>query len=383
MSKNESLETERKAVLVLEDGSCFVGTGFGATGKVLGEIVFNTGMVGYPESLTDPSYHGQILVLTYPLVGNYGVPSWNVFDRWKIPKFFESDSIKVNGFVVHEYCVKPYHWESTRTLGEWLENEGIPGLQGIDTRMLAKKLRVHGVMLGVLEVFGEGIEPCLDSLIKEAKLVPDPNRYDLVAEVTCNEPIVYDNEGHKRIVVIDCGLKNNILRELLARGVDVIRVPYNFSADELLEYKPSGVVVTNGPGDPKKVQETIATVRTLVEDSIPLMGICFGNQLLALACGGDTYKLKYGHRSQNQPCIDVKTGMCYITAQNHGYAVSQESLKDTGLEVWFLNVNDKTVEGIRHKRRNAFSVQFHPEHTAGAVDTRYIFDLFLKMLESA
>nr|MDO8079813.1 glutamine-hydrolyzing carbamoyl-phosphate synthase small subunit [Candidatus Freyarchaeota archaeon] len=383
MSKNESLETERKAVLALEDGSYFVGTGFGATGKVHGEIVFNTGMVGYPEVLTDPSYHGQILVLTYPLLGNYGVPSLNVFDRWKIPKFFESGSVKVNGFVVHECCDKPHHWESTQTLSEWLEKENIPGLQGIDTRMLTKKLRVHGVMLGVLEVFAEGIEPNLDRLIKEARQVPDPNKLDLVADVTCKEPIIYDNEGRKRVVVIDCGVKNNILRELLAYGVDVIMVPYNFSADELTEYKPSGVVITNGPGDPKKVQDTIATVNTLVEDNIPVMGICFGNQILSLACGGDTYKLKYGHRSQNQPCIDLKTGRCYITAQNHGYAVSQESLKDTGLEEWFLNVNDKTVEGVKHKRSNAFSVQFHPEHTAGPVDTRYLFELFLKMLESA
>lgn len=383
MFKNESLETERKAVLALEDGSYFEGVGFGATGKVQGEVVFNTGMVGYPETLTDPSYHGQILVLTYPLVGNYGVPSWSVSDRWNLPKFFESDSIKVNGFVVHECCYKPHHWELTQTLDEWLRNENIPGLQGLDTRMLTKKLRVHGVMLGVLEVFDEGEEPCLDSLVKEARQVPDPNKFDLVAEVTCKEPIVYDNEGHKRIVVIDCGLKNNILRELLARGVDVVRVPYNFSADEIMEYKPTGVLITNGPGDPKRVQDTIITVKTLIEENVPIMGICFGNQILALACGGDTYKLKYGHRSQNQPCIDIETGKCYITAQNHGYAVSLESLKDTELEVWFLNVNDKTVEGIRHKRKPAFSVQFHPEHTAGPVDTRYLFDLFLNMLESA
>ncbi|WXG40988.1 MAG: glutamine-hydrolyzing carbamoyl-phosphate synthase small subunit [Candidatus Freyarchaeum deiterrae] len=383
MSKNESLETERKAVLVLEDGSYFVGTGFGATGKVHGEVVFNTGMVGYPEVLSDPSYHGQILTLTYPLVGNYGVPSCDAFDRWNIPNFFESDGVKVNGFVVHECCDKPHHWESKQNLSEWLENENIPGLQGIDTRMLTKKLRVHGVMLGLLEVFDEGVEPNLDNLIKAARHVPDPNNSDLVAEVTCKEPIVYDNKAKKRVVVIDCGVKNNILRELLSYGSDVIRVPYNFSADELMEYKPSGVVITNGPGDPKKVQDTIATVQTLIESNIPMMGICFGNQIIALACGGDTYKLKYGHRSQNQPCIDLKTGRCYITTQNHGYAVSLESLKHTNLEEWFLNVNDKTVEGLKHKRNNVFSVQFHPEHTAGPVDTRYLFEIFFKMLESA
>ncbi len=382
MSKNMSKETERKAVLVLEDGSYFIGTGFGATGKVQGEIVFNTGMVGYPEALTDPSYHCQILVLTYPLVGNYGVPSWNVSDRWKIPKFFESDSIKVNGLVVHEYCDTPHHWQSVRTLGDWLENEDIPGLQGIDTRMLTKKLRAHGVMLGVLEVFEEGVEPNLDKMIKEARRVPDPNDKDLVAEVSCREPILYDNGGRKRVVVIDCGVKYNILRELLDCGVDVLRVPYNFSADEVIEYKPSGVLITNGPGDPKKVGDTIATVNNLVEDNVPVMGICFGNQIISLACGGDTYKLKYGHRSQNQPCIDLNTGRCYITNQNHGYAVSLESLKDTNLKLWFQNVNDKTVEGIRHKKLKVLSVQFHPEHAAGPVDTKYIFDLFLKILES-
>lgn len=383
MSKNESIKTEKKAALVLEDGSCFIGTGFGATGKIHGEIVFNTGMVGYPEALTDPSYHGQILVLTYPLIGNYGVPSWNVLDRWKIPKFFESENIKVNGFVVHEYCDKPHHWQSAQTLGDWLENENIPGLQGIDTRLLTKKLRVHGVMLGVLEVFEEGVEPNLDNLIKEATRVPDPNELDLVAEVTCKEPIFYDNEARKRVVVIDCGVKYNILRELLACGVDVVRVPYNFFADEIMEYKPSGVLITNGPGDPKKVTDTIATVNNLIEDNVPVMGICFGNQIVSLACGGDTYKLKYGHRSHNQPCVDLNTGRCYITNQNHGYAVNLDSLKDTDLELWFQNVNDKTVEGVRHKRRNVLSVQFHPEHAAGPVDTKYIFDLFLNMLESA
>lgn len=383
MFKKELSEKERTAVLALEDGSYFIGTGFGATGKVCGEVVFNTGMVGYPEALTDPSYEGQILVLTYPLIGNYGVPPWTVFDRWMIPSFFESDSIKVEGLVVHEYCSTPHHWQSQQTLGEWLENEGVPGIQRIDTRMLTKKLREHGVMLGVLEVFEENVEPNLDRLINEAKRIPDPNAMDLVSKVTCKEPIIYNNLGRKRVVVIDCGVKYNILRELLRRGMDVVRVPYNFSAEEIMEYKPSGILITNGPGDPKKVQGTIAAVSTLIENNVPVMGICFGNQIVSLACGGDTYKLKYGHRSQNQPCVDVNTGRCYITTQNHGYAVSLESLKNTGLEVWFLNVNDKTVEGVKHKKHSVFSVQFHPEHSAGPVDSEYIFDIFLKMLESA
>ncbi|MBS7249430.1 MAG: glutamine-hydrolyzing carbamoyl-phosphate synthase small subunit [Candidatus Freyarchaeota archaeon] len=381
--KKELSKKERTAVLALEDGSYFIGTGFGATGKVCGEVVFNTGMVGYPEALTDPSYEGQILVLTYPLIGNYGVPPWTVFDRWMIPSFFESDSIKVEGLVVHEYCSTPHHWQSQQTLGQWLEDEGVPGVQKIDTRMLTKKLREHGVMLGVLEVFEENVEPDLDRLINEAKRVPDPNDLDLVSKVTCKEPIIYNNLGRKRVVVIDCGVKYNILRELLHRGVDVVRIPYNFSAEEIMEYKPSGILITNGPGNPKKVQGTIATVSTLIENNVPVMGICFGNQIVSLACGGDTYKLKYGHRSQNQPCVDVNTGRCYITTQNHGYAVSLESLKNTGLEVWFLNVNDKTVEGVKHKKLSVFSVQFHPEHSAGPVDSEYIFDIFLNMLESA
>ncbi|HDN01623.1 MAG TPA: carbamoyl-phosphate synthase (glutamine-hydrolyzing) small subunit, partial [Candidatus Bathyarchaeota archaeon] len=308
-----------KAVLVLEDGSFFIGRGFGAVKKVSGEIVFSTGMVGYPESLTDPSYYGQILTLTYPLIGNYGVPAYDS-DKFGVPASFESIGIKVTGLVIQELCFKPHHWASRRTLDEWLKSEGVPGIYGIDTRRLTKKLREKGVMLGILQVCEEDEEPNLDKLLKEVKNVPDPNMRDLVKEVTINEPIYYDCGGNKKVALIDCGTKAGIIRSLLKRHVNVIRVPYDLSAEEILEYRPDGVLISNGPGDPKRCAKTVEAVRVLAEEKIPMMGICLGNQILALAMGGDTYKLKYGHRSQNQPAYDLKTGRCYITIQNHGYA---------------------------------------------------------------
>ncbi len=368
-----------KAVLVLEDGSFFLGRGFGAVGKVSGEAVFSTSMVGYPESLTDPSYNGQILTLTYPLVGNYGVPPYD--DEFGVPISFESIGIKVRGLVIQELCEKPYHWASARSLDEWLGSEGIPGICDIDTRRLTKKLREKGVMLGILEVCKRGREPNIDRLLEEMGSVPDPNLADLVSEVTAKEPIHYKFDREKRVVLIDCGVKAGILRNLFRRRVDVIRVPYNLSSGEILEYKPMGVVVSNGPGDPKKCVETIEAVRELVEEGIPVMGICLGNQILALALGGDTYKLKYGHRSQNQPAYDLETGRCYITTQNHGYAVKAEPLEHTGLKVWFINANDKTVEGIRYKNGKTFAVQWHPEASPGPYDTEFLFEMFLNNLK--
>lgn len=368
-----------KAVLVLEDGSYFFGHGFGAIKKVSGEIVFSTSMVGYPEALTDPSYNGQILTLTYPLVGNYGVPPYDL--ELGIPRYFESESIKVTGLVIHELCKKPYHWASTRTLDEWLKNENVPGIYGIDTRKLTKKLRVKGVMLGILQVCEEDEEPNVEKLLKEVEAVPDPNLTDLVEEVTIKEPVRHEVGGKKTVVLIDCGVKYGILRNFLKRGINVIRVPYNFSAEEILEYNPSGVIVSNGPGDPKKCVETIECVRGLVEEDIPVMGICLGTQILALALGGDTYKLKYGHRSQNQPALDLETNRCYITTQNHGYAVNLDSLNGTNLEAWFMNANDKTVEGIKHKNKPAFALQWHPEASPGPYDTEFLFDEFLKLAE--
>ena len=380
MRRKKKSEKTGKAVLVLEDGSFFIGKGFGAIKKVSGEIVFSTGMVGYPESLTDPSYYGQILTLTYPLIGNYGVPAYDK-DEFDVPISFESIGIKVTGLVIQELCFKPHHWTSRRTLDEWLRSEDIPGIYGIDTRRLTKKLREKGVMLGILQVYEENEEPNLDRLLKEAKRVPDPNMRDLVKEVTISKPIYYDCNGNKKIVLIDCGTKAGIIRNLLKRRVNVIRVPYDLSAEEILDYKPDGVLISNGPGDPKRCAKTIEAVRTLAEEKIPMMGICLGNQILALAMGGDTYKLKYGHRSQNQPAYDLETGRCYITIQNHGYAVKTESLEKTDLECWFINANDKTVEGVKFRNGPSFAVQWHPEASPGPYDTEFLFDEFLRRVK--
>jgi carbamoyl-phosphate synthase small subunit len=380
VNTKSKLQETGKAVLVLEDGSIFVGSGFGAAKKVSGEIVFSTSMVGYPESLTDPSYKGQILTFTYPLVGNYGVPSYDKENG--VLKYFESDDIKVTAFVVHELCKNPFHWASTRTLDQWLKDEDVPGIYGIDTRELTKKLRVKGVLLGILKVCEADEEPDLQALINEAKSVQDPNSTDLAKQVTVKEPVRYSVGGKKTAVVIDCGVKYGILRNLLRRGFDVIRVPYDFSAKQILDYKPDGVMISNGPGDPKQCVKTIEAVRELVDVNMPVMGVCLGTQILALALGGDTYKLKYGHRSQNQPALDLETGRCYITTQNHGYTVKRGSIKDTGLEEWFMNANDKTVEGVKHKTKPAFALQWHPEASPGPYDTEFLFDRFKKLAEA-
>jgi len=377
---NIKTEETTKAVLVLEDGSIFAGFGFGASKKVSGEIVFSTSMVGYPESLTDPSYKGQILTFTYPLVGNYGVPP---YDKEKgVLKYFESDDIKVTGYVVHELCKNPYHWASQRTLDQWLKDENIPGIYGVDTRKLTKKLRVHGVMLGILKVCESDEEPDLQKLLKEAENVQDPNFTDLAKQVTTKEPVVYKSGGNKTAVLLDCGVKYGIIRNLLQRGFDVVRVPYDYSADQVMQYKPDGVMISNGPGDPKNCVKTIQTVQELMDKNMPMMGVCLGTQILALALGGDTYKLKYGHRSQNQPALDLETGRCYITTQNHGYTVERDSLKGTGLEAWFMNANDKTVEGVKHKTKPAFALQWHPEASPGPYDTEFLFDRFQKLAEA-
>jgi len=266
-------------------------------------------------------------------------------------------------------------------LDEWLRNEGIPGICNIDTRRLTKKLRIKGVMLGILEVCEEGSEPDVDRLLKEVRHVPDPNLKDLVKEVTIKEPIYYRAGDRKRIVLIDCGVKAGIIRCLLKRKVEVIRVPYLFPEDEVLEYRPDGILVSNGPGDPKRMSnDVIEAVAHFIEEGIPVMGICLGNQVISLAAGGDTYKLKYGHRSQNQPAYDLETGRCYITTQNHGYAVKAESLKGTGLKVWFINANDKTIEGVRHENGRTFAVQWHPEASPGPYDTEFLFDLFIEKM---
>jgi len=356
-----------KAVLVLEDGSVWPGEGFGAFAKISGEVVFNTGMVGYPESVTDPSYHGQILCQTYPLIGNYGVSS----------KSFESDKPRIWGYVVSENCEVPSHASSEKKLDLWLKENGIPGISGVDTRALTKKLRVHGVMLGILETYFTKVD--LSALRREARLIPDPNKRQLVGEMTVKKIKTYNRDGKKTVVLIDCGAKLNILQSLLRREVRVIRVPAETTAAKILEYAPDGILISNGPGDPKQCLSTIEALRGLMQDRIPIFGICLGNQLLSLAAGADTYKLKFGHRSQNQPCLEEGTKRCYITSQNHGYAVDVRTLPK-GWHPWFINANDGTNEGVRHALKPFFSVQFHPEAAPGPTDTDFLLDRFLEML---
>lgn len=337
-------------------------------------------MVGYPEALTDPSYKGQILTLTYPMVGNYGVPS-NELDCG-LPLYFESDHIQVQGLVIHELCNEPYHWASKRSLNQWLTDEGITGIYGVDTRRLTKLLRTNGVMLGIIQVFDEREDFDINAILKGTKNIPDPNILDLVKDVSVKKPLIYNDDGRKTIVLIDCGVKNSIIRNLIKRGIRVIRVPYDTPSCEILSYKPDGVFISNGPGDPKKCTKTIDSIRELCEKT-PIMGICLGAQILALASGGDTYKLKFGHRSQNQPALDLTNNRCYITTQNHGYAIEQDSLNKTQLEPWFINPNDKTIEGIHHKKKPVFAVQWHPEASPGPYDTEFLFDKFVKTLEKS
>lgn len=357
-------------MLVLEDGTVFNGYSFGAQESTNGEAVFSTSMVGYPEALTDPSYRGQILCLTYPLVGNYGVPSYEATIDG-LPIFFESDRIQVRGLIVHEVCDRPSHHQSVRTLDEWLREEGIPGIFGVDTRKLARTLRERGVMLASMKC-GETVDA------SQLGKIPDPNKTDLVEEVSVRKTTTYHPERRNRIALIDCGVKYSIIRNLLRRDVAVVHMPYDTTTDDVIHEKPLGVVVSNGPGDPKICARTIQTIRELIDAGMPFLGICLGNQLIALAEGADTYKMKYGHRSQNQPVLDIETGRCYITTQNHGYAVDKTALENAGLEVWFVNANDRSIEGIKHPKKPCWGVQWHPEASPGPTDTEFIFDFFLK-----
>jgi carbamoyl-phosphate synthase small subunit len=343
----------------LEDGAEFEGWAFGAPVGIEGEVVFTTGMAGYPQSLTDPSYFGQILVATYPLVGNYGVPGDEV-DESGISLHFESGRIWASGLVVSEACAVPSHYASVRSLPAWMESQGVPGLEGIDTRALTMRLRERGVMRG--------------SILIEGAPAPESSAgAHAVAAVSCKEERVFGPGGRPRVALIDCGAKNNILRCLLSRGAEVTVLPWNASL-EGRDY--DGVFLTNGPGDPKACTKTIATVRRALAGDKPVFGICLGAQIMGLAAGADTYKLPYGHRGQNQPCIDATTGRCYVTSQNHGYAVRADSLP-SGWEVWFSNGNDGTVEGIRSAHGPFSAVQFHPEGCPGPRDTEFLFDAFL------
>jgi len=349
----------RNAKLVLEDGAVFNGKSFGYEKSAAGEVVFYTAMTGYPESLTDPSYTGQILVSTYPLIGNYGVPS--EASENGVLQFFESNKIHITGLIISDYSFEFSHWNAVKSLSNWLKEWQVPGLFGIDTRALTKILREKGSMLGKIEFEGDPID------------FYDPNKENLVARVSIPEKKVYGN-GSNKVVLVDCGVKYNIIRCLLKQNTTVIRVPWNydFSVEDF-----DGVFLSNGPGDPAMCKETVDNLRKIIDGDRPIMGICLGNQLMARAAGGETYKLKYGHRSHNQPVLLQGTNRCFITSQNHGFAVEPKSLPD-GWEPLFTNVNDNTNEGIRHKTKPFFSTQFHPEASSGPTDTEFLFDKFVE-----
>ncbi len=347
--------------LVLEDGKEFTGHSFGFDKSVSGEVVFNTAMTGYPESLTDPSYKGQILVLTYPIIGNYGVPGNMTEDS--MYKFFESYALHISALIISDYTEQYSHWNAQKSLGDWLKEFEIPGIYGIDTRELTKILREEGTMLGKIIVDG-----------KEVAFY-DPNTENLVEKVSIKERKVFGN-GKYKILLVDCGVKYNIIRNLLQRDTTVILVPwdYDISSEEY-----DGLFISNGPGDPKLCTKTIENLSKALEKNIPIYGICLGNQLLALAAGANTYKLKYGHRSHNQPVILKDTNKAFITSQNHGFAIDNETLTEDW-EPLFINLNDQTNEGMKHKQKPFFSTQFHPEASSGPKDTEFLFDQFIELV---
>lgn len=352
--------------------------GFGYPKTAFGELVFNTGMVGYTETLTDPSYAGQILTLTYPLVGNYGVPNPQQKDESGIPKYFESDKIQVRGLVVHQLSEIASHWNLAMTLDEWMYKNQVPGISNIDTRSLTKKLRTSGVMMAALAVSDSEIN--VDQVKAQLQQAKPYVADEFMDEVSTKSVQSYGNEPNC-VVVIDTGVKNAILRSVRELGYKVIRLPWNATIEQVLSYKPEGVVLSNGPGDPQKCQQTIQTAKKLIEKDIPTLGICLGAQIIGLAAGASTYKLKYGHRGQNKSCLNLENNHVYVTSQNHGYCIDPDSLKNTDFELWFTNTDDKTVEGIKHKNKRIIAVQFHPEASPGPYDCKYVFEKLDKLIK--
>jgi carbamoyl-phosphate synthase small subunit len=365
---------------MLDDGSSYSGIGFGYPTDSAGEVVFNTGMVGYTETLTDPSYRGQILCITYPLIGNYGVPSNKIQDPYGLPKYFESDHIQIKGLLIHNLSIVASHWTCIKTLDQWLYEEKIPGIYGIDTRELTKKLRARGVMAGAMSVSSNLVAEksrlfeLMDSWNYEGR--------NFMTEVSVRHMRQYGDDKRGCIVLVDTGTKYSIIRNIIESGYKAVLLPWDSSFEEIMKYNPLGVIISNGPGDPTHCQETIQTATKLIETSTPTLGICLGNQILALAAGAKTFKLKFGHRAQNKPCTDLNNGHTYITTQNHGYGIRPESLDGSGFRIWFSNIDDTTVEGIEHDEKPIVAVQFHPEASPGPYDCTFVFDRFWELIKN-
>jgi carbamoyl-phosphate synthase small subunit len=369
MNNKTSLKSNSlNSVLALKDGTVFEGIGFGAEGETVGEVVFNTSLVGYEESLTDPSYKGQILTLTYPLIGNYGVRK----DE------FESNAVQVEGFVVRQFQDFFSHRNAVKSISQFLKEFDIPGISGIDTRMLTKKIREYGVINGALITSKDKINP--QDVLEKAKKLGDYSALDLLPNVSVKKSEFIDTKGEKTIAMIDTGVKLSIIRNFVKRKVNVWRLPYNATAQEVLDLKVNGLFLANGPGDPEMAVDAIKAVQEL-QSELPITGICLGNQIVGLALGGKTYKLKFGHRGTNQPVKNLAENKVYITSQNHGFAVDANSLDGTGLEVSHVNLNDGSVEGMQHKKLPIQTVQMHPEANPGPWDIKNIFDKFVKDLK--
>ena len=361
------VDMKDEAWLYLEDGTSVKGSSFGSRTKRGGEIVFTTAMNGYPESLTDPSYKGQILVITHPLVGNYGIPK-SIADKG-ILENFESEGIKAEGLVVSEVTVGS-KWNSNTSLGRWMEDSDVPGISGIDTRALTKKIRERGVMNGI-------ISPCEYNAAEDLK--EDYGGINFVEKVSVKEPVVYEGGGRGRVVVVDLGIKHGILNEVRRRGYDIIRVPYDSNAEKIMSYEPSGILYSNGPGNPNLLSEQVVELKKLMEHNVPILGICLGQQLVTLALGGRVRKMAFGHRAVNKAVVNHIDGRAYITTHNHGYASYAEDLPD-GVERWFSSPDDGVVEGVRCN--NIITTQFHPESRPGANDTGFVFDAFARMIRN-